>query len=468
MREREPEIIEASPDKLRQLAELRLKIAERNKIIAAKEPKRARPWHKLARDKQRPPPGDWSIWLICAGRAFGKTRTGSEWLAEQAATNPATEWAIVAPTWRSVQKVCIEGDSGLLKCLLPGELDSINLSNLEIRLTNGSRIYGYSADRPDRLRGANLSGAWIDELCAMPKVDDLFHEALMPALRIGQNPRTLITTTPRPMPLLRELLNREDGSVAVVRGTMWENEANLSPRAVAELRARNEGTRIGRQELAGELIDDVDGALWDRDLLDDTRVLEAPQLARIVVAIDPAVTSGEKSDDTGIVVAGKSHDGHLYVLEDLTMSATPPACMRAAVKAFHRWQADRIVGEVNNGGDYLEHVLRAVDQTVPYSTVRATRGKITRAEPVAALWEQKRAHIVGMMPTLEDQMCCYTVDSKESPDNMDAMVWAATELNIGSSSVVWLASISKWCSTCDIPNKKSSTVCRKCHGELAA
>jgi phage terminase large subunit-like protein len=468
MKPENPEIIEAPLSKLEELQRLRQQLAEMDQLIAAKAPPRPRPWHQQARENQLPPPGeDWNIWLVLAGRGFGKTRLAAEWLAEQAAIHPNTEWAIVAPTWRDCRKVCIEGSSGLLKAFLPGELDSVNASDLTVRLTNGSKIYGYSADGFERLRGSNLAGAWVDEAAVMSMVSDLFSEALIPALRIGKNPRVLITTTPRPIKFLRELVARQDGSVAVVRGRTWDNADNLSKTALAELQARYEGTRLGRQELEGELIEDAEGALWNRDKVDETRVGKAPQLARIVVGVDPAVTSGERSDYTGIVVAGRSADGHLYILEDLTMKGTPHSCMAKAVSAFHRWHADRIVAEVNNGGDYLEGVLRTVDENVPYAQVRATRGKVIRAEPIAALWEQGRGHVVGCLPTLEDQMCSYTSDSKESPDNLDAMIWASTELNVGASALMYLSSISKLCSKCELPNRKAATVCRKCGSSLA-
>jgi hypothetical protein len=215
---------------------------------------------------QLPPPrgGDWSIYLACCGRGWGKTRAGAEWIAEQAATQPGTEWAVIAPTFREVRKTCIEGRSGLLNAFLPGELEGYNASNAQLRLANGSRIWGYSADKPDRLRGSNLSGAWIDELCSMVHAQQLWAEALTPALRIGDRPRVFITT-PRPVPLLRELLARDDGSVLTVHGSTWNNEANLSKTALEEMRIRHQGTRLGRQELLGELIEDVEGALWTRE-----------------------------------------------------------------------------------------------------------------------------------------------------------------------------------------------------------
>jgi phage terminase large subunit-like protein len=464
----DPQVVEAPLAKLELLARLQAQQAELQRRIAKMAPPRPRAWHEQARTAQLPPPGDWAIWLVLAGRGFGKTRLAAEWIAEQAATHPDTEWAIVAPTWRDCRKTCIEGPSGLVRALLPGELESMNASDLQIRLSNGSRIYGYSADRPDRLRGANLSGAWVDEAAAMVHADELFGEALMPALRIGENPRVLITTTPRPVKLLRDLLARDDGTVAVVRGSTWDNAKNLSRTALAELRARYEGTRLGRQELEGELLEDIEGALWSREILDGTRVDRAPTLARIVVGVDPAVTSGEKSDYTGIVVAGRSPDGHLYILEDATMKGTPHNCMSAAVSAYHRWHADRIVGEVNNGGDYIGTVLKTIDANAAYSTVRATRGKVVRAEPISALWEQGRGHIVGALPTLEDQMCSFTPDTKESPDNMDAMVWAAHELNVGTSALVYLSAISTMCEKCEMPNSKKSTACRGCGTALSS
>lgn len=305
-----------------------------------------------------------------------------------------------------------------------------------------------------------------DELAAMGQADELWGESLMPALRIGEHPRVVVTTTPRPTKLLRELLARTDGSVRVVRGSTWDNAANLSKMALAELRARYEGTRLGRQELEGELLEDLEGALWSRDLLDLTRVDKAPSLARIVVGVDPAVTSGERSDSTGIIVAGRGVDGDLYILEDATCKGTPHSCMSRAVHAYHRWHADRVIGEVNNGGDYIEGVLRTVDANVAYKSVRATRGKLVRAEPISALWEQGRGHLVGVFPSLEDELCGFTSDSTESPDRLDALVWSSTELQMGSSALSYLSAISRMCLKCDLPNRRKATVCRGCGGEL--
>ena len=465
-----PELVEASAEKLAELQRLTAEVAELERRIAAMAPARPRPWHAQARPEQLPPPGDWSTLLILAGRGWGKSKSGSEWVVEQAARNPDTEWAVIAPTWRDCRKTCFEGDSGLMRALLPGEFGSVNMSDLQLRLSNGSRIYGYSADRPDRLRGSNLSGAWIDELAVMPHAEDLMGEALMPALRIGENPRILITTTPRPVKAIKDLMARDDGSVVVVRGSTWDNAANLSKAALAKWRAQYEGTRIGRQELEAEILDDIAGALWSHDLLDASRVDTAPHLVRIVVGVDPATTSGEKSDWTGIVVAGKSADGDLYILEDLTMKGSPHACMVAAVNAYKKWEADRIVGEVNNGGDYIESLLRTVDPNVPYKTVRATRGKTVRAEPVASLWEQGRGHIVGVMPELEDQMCGFTIDGStgENDDRVDAAVWTALELAVGASAMTYLSAISRVCDRCDMPNRRTDIACRGCGEQLPA
>lgn len=309
-----------------------------------------------------------------------------------------------------------------------------------------------------------------DELAAMVHADELMGEALMPALRIGERPRVLITTTPRPVKIIKELVARTDGSVVVVRGSTWDNAKNLSKTALDALRARYEGTRMGRQELEAEILEDAEGALWTRDLLDASRVDAAPHLARIVVAVDPAVTSGEKSDYTGIIVAGKSADGDLYVLEDLTMKGSPHACMVKAVDAYNRWQADRLVAEVNNGADYIESVLRTVDPNVAYGKVRASRGKTVRAEPVASLWEQGRGHIVGVMPALEDQLCAFTVGGKtgEHDDRADALVWCGVELQVGASAMVYLSAISRVCNRCEMPNRRTDAACRGCGEQLPA
>jgi phage terminase large subunit-like protein len=376
--------------------------------------------------------------------------------------NPNTRWAIVAPTFSDARDTCAEGPSGIVTVLREYEtLKDYNRSMGEIILTNKSRIKLFSAEEPDRLRGPNFHGGWFDELAAQnPEAWDQYKFAL----RLGEHPQTVITTTPRPTKIIKSLLGRDD--TVVVRGSTFDNAANLSPSALAELRLRYEGTRLGRQELYGEVIDDVEGALWSRDMIENSRVEAEPPLVRIVVGVDPAVTSGENSDETGIVVAGVSSDGHYYVLEDCTLKASPDGWARVAVDAYHRWKADRIIGETNNGGDMIELLLRQVDPTVSFKKVTATRGKLVRAEPIASLYEQGRAHHVGGLPALEDQMTGYTIDSKESPDRMDALVWAMTELTNSVSSMMGLAALAKFCPSCRMPAPKSATHCPSCHSEL--
>ena len=251
-------------------------------------------------------------------------------------------------------------------------------------------------------------------------------------LRLGERPRTVATTTPKPVKLVRELLVL--ATTHVTRGSTYDNAANLAPSFLAAIKLRYEGTRLGRQELNAEILDDVPGALWTRARLDDLRVRAAPDLVRVVVGIDPAVTSGEDSDETGIVVAGRGVDGHAYVLADRTCRMSPDGWARRALIAYDKHAANLVVAEVNNGGDLVTSVLQTARQSVPVKSVRASRGKYTRAEPVAALYEQGRVHHVGTFGALEDQQCAYTPDGYEgSPDRVDALVWALTDLMIGGA-----------------------------------
>ena len=388
-------------------------------------------WFPRGRDAQRRPEGDWNVWLILTGRGWGKTRTGSEDLVEAAQRDPG-DYAVVAPTYADVRDVCVEGPSGILAVLKRRCIaHTWNRSLGEITLANGGRIKAGSADEPDRWRGWNFRGGWCDELGAWRRPDAWTQLRL--ATRIGDRPRLVVTTTPRPTALIRELVGQD--SVVVTRGSTWENAANLSESALEELQTRYGGTRIGRQELEGELLLDTPGALWSlaqfdahgfRATLDDV-----PDLVRVVTAVDPAVTSGEQSDSTGIVTVGVDHAGDLWVLADDTCRLSPDGWASAAVGALDRWGGDRIVAEVNNGGDLVESVLRAVDRSVPYRKVHASRGKRVRAEPVAALYEQGRVHHVGALPELEDQMTSWAPDGLgSSPDRVDALVWACTDLAV--------------------------------------
>jgi phage terminase large subunit-like protein len=426
-------------------------------------------WRKLqARPNQLPPDNQtWQVYLVRSGRGFGKTKMAAEWLAEKAIKNANSRWAIIAKTFSDARDTCAEGDSGIVNILKEyGVLKNYNRSNGEIFLTNGSRIKLFSSEEPDRLRGPQFWGGWCDEFASFNNFE-VWDNYVMGA-RLGPYPQTLITTTPRPLKILKKLIEKE--TTITVSGSTYENEKNLAPSFLEELRLSYEGTRLGRQEIYGEILEDTPGALWTREMIEQARITpeEMPPLARIVVAIDPAVTSSEDSDETGIVVAGVSSDGHYYVIEDLSMRGSPQQWARVAVDAYQKHKANRIVGETNNGGDMIELLLRQVDPSIAYRKVTATRGKLVRAEPIAALSEQYRLHMVGMYEVLEDQMCTYTPDSDLSPDHMDAMVWAVHELMEGQSAIMGLAALAKFCLSCRQPNVKTATSCKYCNQPLGA
>lgn len=387
-------------------------------------------WLLTARPEQVPPVSeDWDVWLYLAGRGAGKTRSAAEWLAEQMRRRPGTRWAIVAATFADGRDTCVEGESGLLQALA-GDVALWNRSQGHLTATSGAQAQVFPAETPDRLRGPQHHGAWCDELAAWRYLDAW--DQLQFGLRLGDRPQTVVTTTPKPVKLVRRLVERAaDGDGVVLRrGSTFDNAANLAPSALAELKARYEGTRLGRQELYAELLLDTPGALWQLSQFeaDGFRVTQAPELERAVVAIDPAVTSDEESDATGLVAVGLGTDGDIYVLADRTLRASPDGWARAAVDLYDSVEGDRVVAEVNNGGDLVETVLRTVDAGVPYRKVTATRGKRLRAEPVAALYEQGRVHHVGDLADLEDQLVSWTPEVGWSPDRLDALVWAVTDL----------------------------------------
>jgi len=409
--------------------------ALRNSLIAGLSRRQAldllNRWEFWARPEQLPPPGDWRIWLVLAGRGFGKTRTGAEQVRAMAIAGRARRIALVGPTAADVRNVMVEGESGLLAVAGPAQRPRWEPSKGRLTWPNGAVATTYSADEPERLRGPQHDFAWCDELAAWryPAAWDM----LMFGLRLGADPRVVVTTTPKPIKLIRDLLAAPD--VAVTRGTTYDNRANLAPAFLRQIVRRYEGTRLGRQELEAEILDDVPGALWTRERIEQTRVGHdaRPELARIVVAIDPAATGGEEADETGLVVAGRDHAGHGWVLADLSGRYAPPEWARRAIAAYRAYQADRIVAEVNNGGDMVAATLRVIDPNAPVAAVRASRGKSARAEPVAALYEQGRIHHVGAFPRLEDQMCAFTADFDRaragcSPDRVDALVWALSAL----------------------------------------
>ena len=294
---------------------------------------------------------------------------------------------------------------------------------------------GFSATEPDRLRGPQFHRAWCDEIAAWFYPDTF--DQLMFGLRLGQDPRCVITTTPKNTPLVQSLVRRTN--LAMTRGSTFDNAENLAPAALKQLKEKYEGTRLGRQELYAEVLNDMEGALWNYGMIESTRQKEGdlPQMERVIVAIDPAVTSGEGSDETGIVICGKGQDGRYYVIGDESGRMTPDGWGRLAVDCYYRHKADRIVAETNNGGDLVERLIRTIDNQVPYTAVHASRGKLVRAEPIAALYEQKRVSHVGVFSELEDQLCSYSVGSRQSPDRLDALVWALTELSQSSGKAYW-------------------------------
>lgn len=358
---------------------------------------------------------------------------------------------MVAPTQADLRKTIFEGDSGLLsvippECLLGGtRASSYNSSIFQITLWNESIIQGFSAEKPDRLRGPQFHRAWCDELAAWQRLQETW-DMLQFGLRLGTNPRVMVTTTPRPLQLVKSLM--ADRASIISRSSTYANRGNLAAAFLEKMERAYEGTRLGRQELHGEVLTDTPNALWTLANIDEhrRRPADIPAMERIVVAIDPAASNNPGSDETGIVVAGKGVDGHGYVLDDLSMKGIPVGQRTAggkhelgwadvAINAYRSRQADAIVAEVNNGGDMIEAVLRGVEANVSYRAVKASRGKVIRAEPVAALYSRGLIHHVGGFPTLEDQMSTFTSDydrdkSGYSPDRMDALVWALTELYI--------------------------------------
>ncbi len=410
--------------------------ALRNSLIASLSQAEARAllydWPFWARSSQLPPEGDWRVWLLLAGRGFGKTRTGAELVRARVTTGTARRVALVAPTAADARDVMVEGESGILAISPASNRPRYEPSKRRVSWPNGAIATLYSADEPERLRGPQHDTAWCDELASWryPEAWDM----LMLGMRLGVDPRVVVTTTPRPTKLVRTLA--ADRTVAMTGGTTYENRANLAPEFIEQIVRKYEGTRLGRQEIEAEMLEDEPGGLWNRGLIEAARVRTAPELMRIVVAIDPAASSGENADETGIIVAGKDGQGHGWVLADLSGRYAPAEWAKAAIAAYHAHGADRIVAEVNNGGEMVEATLRVTDPNLAFAAVHASRGKVIRAEPVAALYEQGRVHHLGAFAQLEDQMCSLSRMGHEpsavrrgcSPDRVDALVWALTDL----------------------------------------
>lgn len=416
-------------------------------------------WKFWARPEQLPPPGDWGVWLALAGRGFGKTRMGAEWVRSQiCGRTPLSggrcgRFAMVAETAADGRDVMVQGPSGILAVHPPDFRPRYVKADRKLTWPNGSVALLFSAEEPDQLRGPEHDGAWSDELAKWRYAQETW-DMLQFGLRAGDNPRQLVTTTPRPIPIVRELLDRERArtdDVIVTRGSTYDNAVNLAPKFLRGVRDRYEGTRLGRQELRAEVLEDVPGALWTRHMLERRSRInplaagmglgeKLPDMRRIVVGVDPSGTSGEEDDsgcDVGIVAAGLGADGEYYVLEDGTCNMGPAGWGRQVVRVYENQKADLVAGERNFGGAMVEYTIRTVRRNINYRNVVASRGKVVRAEPIAALYEQGRVHHYGALAPLEDQMCAMTREGylgKRSPDRVDAMVWAVTELAFGDST----------------------------------
>ena len=402
-------------------------------------------WDFWARPEQLPPRCNWLIWLVLSGRGWGKTRTGAEWVRFIAcgktplAPGKCKRIAIVGETAADCRDVLAQGDSGILS-VHPKDFRPIYAqSTRSMTWPNGAKAFFYNGTEPDQLRGPNHDAAWVDELCKYRYGRECWDQ-LQFGLRLGDRPQQLITTTPRPIPIIRDLVAQSaepDSTVIVTRGSTFDNHHNLSASFLEAVEERYGGTRLGRQELGGEIIDDVPGALWTRSVLDGNRRKlsdDLPAMQRIIISIDPAVKASKDTDDTsetGIAVVGLGVDGRGYLIDDRSCRLGPAGWAGVAVSAFDYYEGDAIVAEVNQGGDMVEQVIKAVRPSIKVIQVRATRGKVLRAEPISALYAQGRISHVGSFPTLEDQMMQFTsfgIEGDEGADRVDALVHGFTEL----------------------------------------
>lgn len=395
-------------------------------------------WPLWAHPGQLPPPGDWRVWLIRAGRGFGKTRAGAEWVSEIARHSPKSRIALVGATAEDVRRVMIEGESGLIAVARHDERIEYRRGTGEVAFASGAVAAVFSAAAPEKLRGPEHEAAWCDEL-AKWRYGDAAWDNLMLGMRIGETPRVLVTTTPRPNDLMRRVLVQR--GLVETRGTTHDNP-HLPASFVAAMEDLYGGTRLGRQEIDGELVEDLAGALWTRGMIAAARVAACPETVRVVVGVDPPAGSEHGIGDAcGIVAVALGADGFGYVVADASVAgASPEGWARAVAVCAARVGADRVVAERNQGGKMVESVLRAADAALPLSLVHASVGKVARAEPVAALYEKGRVRHVGVFKALEDELCGLTVGggyrgSGRSPDRADALVYALTELMLGTRGV---------------------------------
>jgi len=405
-------------------------------------------WSFWARDAQTEPEGNWNTWFINAGRGFGKTRTGVEWIREQVKKGKK-RIAAVAATNSDIERVMVKGESGFLSVCWKGDktyagkkmgFPEWSPTKRSLTWENGAVVQFFSAEEPERLRGPQFEIAWCDELAAWNKDIDTW-DMLQFCMRLGKHPRVVVTTTPKPTKLVRKLM--KDDKTYVTGGSTFDNAANLAGTYLEAVKAQYEGTRLGRQELYAEVLEEAEGALWNTEMLEKAEIKyeDVPHLNRIVVSLDPAVTSNKESDMTGIVVAGIDVNGVAYVLGDYTDRLSPQAWASKAIELYHKHQADRIVAESNQGGDMVKTTLHGEDETVPVKLVRASRGKYARAEPISALYERGLVKHISNPPDganlneLETQMRTWEpLGSIGSPDRLDACVWALTDLSLNGYS----------------------------------
>ncbi|MBA7659348.1 hypothetical protein ES703_67325 [subsurface metagenome] len=399
-------------------------------------------WKYWARPEQLPPPGDWTFWLVNAGRGFGKSRTGAEWIIDQIRKG-FTKIGLIGSTASDIRDIMVEGDSGILTISRPDFRPLYEPSKRKLTWPNGAIAHTYSAEEPDRLRGPQFEKIWADELATW-KYPEAWDMAKL-SLRLGRKPQAVITTTPKPKRVLKELIADKD--CVVTGGSTYDNIQNLAESFYKTIVDKYEGTTLGQQEIYAVLLEELPDALWQRAIISKARVsdINLDELVRIVVGIDPSGTKKESSAETGILVCGVDANLEGYVIDDLSCRKRPEGWVSEAIKAYYKYKADRIIAEVNFGGDMVESVIRNVDPNVSYKSIYASRGKRARAEPVSALYEKGRIHHVGVFKDLEDQQCNFTPEIKIKVDRIDALVWCFTELIINRTErrIVRAKSISR-------------------------
>lgn len=386
-------------------------------------------WSEFARPEQLPPSSHWNEWIYCSGRGSGKTRAAAEQVRKWAG-DPRARVALIGPTSADVRDVMVMGVSGILAVCPPSDRPLYEPSKRRLTWPSGALAFLFSGEESSRLRGPNHSHIWFDEIATFKYDRECFDMAQM-TLRLGDNPQAMYTTTPKPTKLMRELLQPKEGR-HITTGSTFDNAENLPAAYIKALKERYEGTRIGQQELYAQMLEDIEGAVLKYSDIDDNRVMKAPEMDRVLVAIDPSVSSGEHSDSTGIIVVGRGEEyGHGYVLADRTLKGSPLEWAQAAIKAVHDFEAQGIIVEVNQGGDLVVANIRSVDPTVRVDTVHASKGKHIRFAPVGSLFEQGRIHHVGNFADLEQELCAFTLDGYAgdgSPDRADALTYGLTAL----------------------------------------